>query len=342
MKPWEFWIDVGGTFTDCLALVPDGGIRTHKLLSSGVYKGTVSAGSTCKAIIDSQRSADPPGFFDGFTLSTGGCDGIVRCFNPESGELRLEQPLAARPVHGQPYELSSNEEAPITGIRWLMGKRLADEIIGVHVRLGTTKGTNALLERQGARTAFVATAGLGDVLRIGSQKRPKLFQLNIRRHAELYEAVVEIDERIDSNGVVLVPICERRVWESLADLKERGIESLAVCLLNGYRNDQHEKVVERVALELGFEHVSCGITQLQKLIARANTTVVDAYLTPVLRRYVNEIRDKVRHGSLKLMTSAGGLVDAEHFIGKDSILSGPAGGVIGYAHAASQAGFSSR
>ena len=341
MKPWEFWIDVGGTFTDCLALLPDGTIRTHKLLSSGAYKGAVAPGSNRRSIVDPERRGDPVGFFDGFTLSTGGGETVVRSFDPTTGELALDPPLATKPSLGQAYELRSGEEAPITGIRWLLGKRLTDAIDEVNVRLGTTKGTNALLERQGARTAFVTTSGLGDVLRIGYQKRPKLFQLAIRRHADLYETVVELDERIDCDGNVLIPISESQVRRLLAELKERGITSLAVCMMNGYRNDRHERIVERVARELGFEQVSCGVSQLQKIVTRANTTVVDAYLTPVIGEYLNGIRGKVRHGALKLMTSAGGLADAEHFIGKDSILSGPAGGAIGHAHVAQLAGFSS-
>ncbi|MCA9239374.1 MAG: hydantoinase, partial [Planctomycetales bacterium] len=339
MRPWQFWIDVGGTFTDCLALTPAGEIRTHKLLSSGVYKGTVGQGSTRQLIIDPARRGDPVGFFDGYSLSVNGELTTVSAFDHATGALLLSQPLAAAPAVGDPYGLSSHEEAPVTGVRWLMQVRLADPIDGVDIRLGTTKGTNALLERRGARTAFVTTAGFRDVLRIGNQTRPKLFDLNIRRHAELYDRVVEIDERIASDGAVLRPIDEAPVRKRLAELKAHGIDSLAVCLMNGYRNDRHERVVERIARELGFTQVSCGVTRLQKLAPRANTTVVDAYLTPVIRAYLDGIRGRVRGGSLKLMTSAGGLVDAEHFIGKDSILSGPAGGVIGFSHVAQQAGF---
>ena len=339
MKSWQFWIDVGGTFTDCLAVSPEGTIHTHKLLSSARYKGNVGVGSSPTTIIDPLRSADPAEFFVGYTFRLAEQETVVRGFDAATGTLELATPLSVAPDVGQPYELVSPEEAPVAGIRWLLGKRLSDPIGQVNVRLGTTKGTNALLERQGARTAFVTTAGLGDVLRIGYQTRPKLFQLDIRRHADLYVEVIEVDERMDSSGQVLTPINASVVRQQLLAAQQRGIKSLAVCLMNGYRNDAHEQVIATLARELGFEHVSCGVTQLQKLVTRANTTVVDAYLTPVIQEYLAGIRRKLPEGSLKLMTSAGGLVDVEHFIGKDSILSGPAGGVIGHAYAATEAGF---
>jgi 5-oxoprolinase (ATP-hydrolysing) len=336
---WEFWIDVGGTFTDCLTRRPDGTIATHKLLSTGIYKGNVAADSSADCVVDPQRRDHPAGFFDGFTLSVGEESVAVTRCEAETGRIVLQRSLRTAPAAGMNYELRSAEEAPITGIRWLMGKRLADDIGPVGVRLGTTRGTNALLERQGARTGFVTTAGFRDVLRIAYQNRPKLFQLHIRKPADLYEEVVELDERLDKDGQVINPIEEQQVRTKLACLQEKGITSLAICLMNAYRNGVHERVVERVARELGFEHVSCGVTQLQKLVSRGDTTVVDAYLTPIIREYVAGIRAKIPQGSLKLMTSAGGLVDAEAFVGKDSILSGPAGGVVGEANVAQQAGF---
>lgn len=339
MDNWEFWIDVGGTFTDCLARRPGGTIATHKLLSTGIYKGNAAESSTSDYIVDPQRRYDPPGFFDGYTLSVGAESVPVSTFEAETGRIVLERSLRTALGVGKSYELRSGEEAPITGIRWLMGKRLTDDIGPVSVRLGTTRGTNALLERQGARTGFVTTTGFRDVLSIAYQNRPKLFQLHIRKPTDLYEEVVELDERLDKDGRVIKPVDEHQVRTRLTSLRAKGITSLAICLMNAYRNGVHERVVEGIARELGFEHVSCGVTQLQKLVCRGDTTVVDAYLTPIIREYVAGIRAKIPKGSLKLMTSAGGLVDAEAFVGKDSILSGPAGGVVGQAYVAQQAGF---
>src|SRR5690606_17896077 len=154
-----------------------------------------------------------------------------------------ETPLPVAPAEGQPFELYSGEEAPIVGIRWLMGKRLDEEIGPVSVRLGTTRGTNALLERQGANTALVTTRGFEDVLRIAYQNRPRLFDLNIRKPSDLYRHVVEVDERLDAKGNVLVPIDRESVRKALEPLRSQGVISLAVCLLNAYRSGKHEEVV---------------------------------------------------------------------------------------------------
>lgn len=353
---FEFWIDVGGTFTDCLCRDPGGAIRTHKLLSSGAYRGRVGPGSTAAAIVDPGRASDPEGFFTGFQLrllapagesDERGEERIIVRFDPATRTLVLDRPLARAPHVGIGYELialdsSTPLPAPVVGIRWLLGRWLADPVGPVAVRLGTTRGTNALLERQGARTALVTTRGFGDVLRIAQQNRPKLFDLEIRRPSELYEAVVELDERLDANGNVLRALDEARVRACLEPLLARGIESLAVCLLHGYRSDIHEELVERVARELGFGQISLSarVAPLLRIVPRGDTTVVDAYLTPIIRSYVAEIRSHLPEARIKLMTSAGGLVEADRFVGKDSVLSGPAGGVVGMAHIARAARFS--
>ena len=186
-RPWEFWIDVGGTFTDCLARRPDGTILTHKLLSSGVVKGSADTGSTRDAVVSSARTADPDGFYEGFrytSLATGQTTTVVG-FDSRNGLLKLSPPLAEAPAVGAAYELSSGEEAPVVGIRRFLGIKTSDPVGRVVVRLGTTRGTNALLERQGARTALVTTAGFADVLRIGTQNRPRLFDLRVRKSADL-------------------------------------------------------------------------------------------------------------------------------------------------------------
>ena len=354
-RAWEFWIDVGGTFTDCLARRPDGTITEHKLLSSGVYQGRVGPGSTRRRIIDPQRRGDPPGFFDGWHLTVMGATGSagdrpvealdhgvgVAEFDTARGRLSLARPLARPPTPGAVYELSCGLEAPIVGIRRLMGKRLDEELGPLSVRLGTTRGTNALLERKGAATALVVTAGFEDLLRIGDQTRPRLFDLHIRRPGELYTAVVGLNERIDAKGTVLQALDAAEVHRKLAQLRRAGLETLAVCLLNSYRNAAHERLVERVAGDLGFGHVSVSskLSPLQRIVPRGETTVVDAYLAPVIRAYVAAVGAQLGGASFKLMTSAGGLADAANFVAKDSILSGPAAGVVGCAHVAQAAGF---
>ncbi len=369
---WEFWVDVGGTFTDCLARGPDGTLRTHKLLSDGVYKGRIGNGSTRRCLVDARRRSDPDGFFAGWRVAVsrplghgtvrkpgeidlacaaGGHDRNalevleahvpVTSFDSASGRLHLGKPLKREPEPGWLYELRCEMEAPVIGIRWLMAKRLTDPIGPVRVRLGTTRGTNALLERGGAATAFVTTAGFGDLLRIGYQQRPRLFDLHIRKPEPLYEQVAELEERVDKNGEVLRGLDEEELRAKLAQLRSADIEALAVCLLNSYRNPVHEQRVARVARELGFEHVSVSsdLSPLQRIVPRAETTVINAYLTPVIGAYLEALGCRLPNASLKMMTSAGGLVDSAAFVAKDSVLSGPAAGVVGAAHAAQSAGF---
>ncbi|MHC5078554.1 MAG: hydantoinase B/oxoprolinase family protein [Planctomycetota bacterium] len=340
--PSEFWIDVGGTFTDCIALSPEGGTRVHKLLSSGVYKGRVGRGSSAEAIVDPGRSADPPGYFEGFLLRVEGESSTVASFDPARGRIELETPLGRNPSPGAVYELQAPEEAPVAGMRWLLGIPPGEAIGPVCVRLGTTRGTNALLERKGAPTAFVTTRGFGDVLRIAYQNRPRLFDLHVKKPEALYREVVEIDARIDAAGNVLEALDEEAVKSALASLRAEGIQSLAVCLMNAYKNGAHEEAVGRIAGGMGFRHVSLSsaLVPLPKIVSRGDTTVVDAYLSPIIREYISSIRRRAPKARIRLMNSAGALTDADRFVGKDSIFSGPAGGVVGCAKVASFAGFS--
>ncbi len=395
-------------------------------------------------------------------------------------KLSLEKPGGLRRPARKPltlcrvrdrYELASGEEAPILAIRTALGLRLDQAIPPVVVRLGTTRGTNALLTRRGARTGFVTTQGFRDVLLIANQDRPRLFDLAIQKPEPLFAAVAEIDERLDATGNVLHSPDEAAVRERLLELKATGCESLAICLLHAFANPIHEQVIERIAREIGFTEISTSsrLSPLIKIVSRGDTTVMDAYVNPILRDYVGKLRaslagqglraeGQVTEGvpiclsrraatvvpspppwgerarvrglsgedalplepasssspqpstihhqpplespphpnplppkaggegtgetktkakteepltltlspqsrgegtgadtasraagpqpstlhpqpSLKLMTSAGGLVDADRFTGKDSVLSGPAGGVIGFSRVAQRAGF---
>ena len=237
--------------------------------------------------------------------------------------------------------MASDEEAPLVAIRYLLGRKRYDALPAMAVRLGTTRGTNALITRRGADTAFVTTRGFGDILEIGYQNRPNLFELAVHKRQALYGSIVEIDERIAADGSVLQPADAGQIATSLENLKAQGIQSLAICLLNSYANDTHEMRVAQVAEELGFEEVSVSsqVAPLVRIVPRGDTTVMDAYLNPVLRQYVQSLREPLGESRLQILTSAGGLVDADEFVGKDSILSGPAGGVVGFAQVARTAGF---
>ena len=346
---WEFWIDVGGTFTDCLARDPGGHLHSHKLLSTGVYRGGIDTGSNRSSIRSKNRQGDPLQFFNGFRFDLLSSEGIsqatrtVAHFEPETGTLHLDAPLPFDPDIGAVYELSSLEEAPVVGIRWLMGKKRDESVGPCAIRLGTTRGTNALLERLGAQTALVVTSGFRDVLRIAYQDRPKLFDLEIHQPDQLYAAVIEIEERLDANGKILRPLNELQARQQFALLKEKGIASLAIVLLHSYRNSAHEDRLATLAAETGFQHVSVSssLSPSQRIVPRGDTTLVDAYLTPLLREYVAQIQTALPEADLCLMTSSGALTHAKTFRAKDLILSGPAGGVVGVIHVSKAAGFSS-
>ena len=344
---WEFWIDVGGTFTDCLARTPEDRIVTCKVLSSGVTKGAVGEVLAFDRFRDPRRQGEPADFWVGGTLTVLDADGQpwftspVTTFNPRDGLLRMASHLPPDLEPGTAYELTTGEEAPILAIRTLLRLPHREPIPPVSVRLGTTRGTNALLTRRGARTGFVTTKGFADILKIANQDRPRLFDLAIRKPEPIFERVVEIDERVDAQGNVLKVPDPGRVREQLTELKAAGVQSLAICFLHSFAQPAHEQLVEQVAREVGFTEISTSsrLSPLIKIVSRGDTTTVDAYLNPILRQYVQTLRTSLPGSTLRLMTSAGGLVDADRFVGKDSILSGPAGGVIGFSRVAQRAGF---
>jgi 5-oxoprolinase (ATP-hydrolysing) len=312
-----------------------------------VTKGAAGPGSTRFLIVDPLRARDPADFWKGYSLRLLGAEGKVvdesrvASTDRDTGALRLERPLEADVTVGQCYELASGEEAPVVAVRYLLGLGLDTQIPPVVVRLGTTRGTNALITRRGAKTALVTTRGFADILFIGYQNRPKLFELSIKKRVPLFAAVVEIDERVTSDGQVLLAPRPERVREQLSELRTSGIDSLAICLLHAYRFAEHEELVAQIARQVGFGEISVSsrVAPLVKIVARGDTTVMDAYLNPILRAYIGQLRSSLPSAELRIMTSAGGLVSAEQFVGKDSILSGPAGGVVGFSRAAQAAGF---
>lgn len=240
-------------------------------------------------------------------------------------------------------------DAAVQGIRHILGLAPGAGIPSdtiEHIKMGTTVATNALLERKGERTVFVTTRGFGDALRIGYQDRPRLFDLNIVLPGMLYEQVIEVDERIDAGGHVLVPLDEGSMRAGLQAAFDGGIRAVAVAFMHGYRYRSHEVRAGEICGEIGFTQVSLShqASPLARLVARGDTTVVDAYLSPILRRYVQQVADElgIRDGAgprLMFMQSNGGLTDAHRFRGKDAILSGPAGGVVGMTRSAAMSGF---
>ncbi len=264
---FEFWIDRGGTFTDCIARDPD------------------------------------------------------------TGRLRVAKRI-------------SSDRAPLDAIRELLGIGRGAPIPPCDVRMGTTLATNALLERKGAPFALAITRGFRDLLAIGTQARPKLFDLAIRKPELLYREVLEVDARAGAAGEILARPDPAKLRRELARLRRSGLSSLAVVVLHAYRGGELEREIGALAAEVGFAHVALSheVAPEMGLLARGDTACVDAYLTPLLREYVAELRRELPGSTLRIMQSSGGLTSADRFRGPHAILSGPAGGVVACAHVAAELG----
>ncbi|WP_020407181.1 hydantoinase B/oxoprolinase family protein [Hahella ganghwensis] len=236
------------------------------------------------------------------------------------------------------------QDAAVQGIRELLGVKNGDPIPAEKidsVKMGTTVATNALLERKGDRTLLLITKGFADALRIGYQTRPNLFARNIVLPELLYEQVAEVDERILADDTVQEKLDPESARKALTAAYENGIRSVAIVFMHGYRYPEHELAVAELARVIGFTQVSVShqVSPLMKLVGRGDTTVVDAYLSPILRRYVDQVAGDLGDARLMFMQSNGGLTEAHKFQGKDAILSGPAGGVVGMVRSAAMAGF---
>ena len=243
--------------------------------------------------------------------------------------------------------VSMYKDAAIAGIKRILNLKNEDKIPTdkiASVKMGTTVATNALLERKGDRTLLLITKGFGDLLRIGYQNRPLLFDLNIQLPELLYDRVVEVSERLDAQGKIVKKLDENQVKTALKKAKNDGINSVAIAFMHSYINPDHENVIAKIAENENFDQISVShkVSPLIKLVGRGDTTVVDAYLSPILRRYVNQVSEELEEDKstkLMFMQSNGGLTDANLFQGKDALLSGPAGGVVSMVQTGKQAGY---
>ncbi len=270
-----------------------------------------------------------------FWIDRGGTFTDVVARAPD-GRLVTHKLLSENPEHYR--------DAALQGIRDILGLERDEPIPADRieaVKMGTTVATNALLERKGDRTLLATTRGFRDALRIGYQARPRLFDRRIVLPEMLYERVLEIDERVTARGEVLTPLDLDGARTGLQAAYDEGIRSVAIVFMHGYRYPQHELAVAELAREIGFQQVSTSYetSPLMKFVGRGDTTVVDAYLSPLLRRYVDRVAAELGGVRLMFMQSNGGLTDAHLFQGKDAILSGPAGGIVGAVETAAQAGF---
>ena len=321
---WRFWIDVGGTFTDCIGINPQGSALTHKLLSSGSYKLDITrVDGNSVSIHTSLKFCE--GFFKGY--SCGLTHAVVESFDPVNQILTLNQSYPNR----NRIELFSPETSPMCAMRYLMGLTLDKPVGDVSLRLGTTIGTNALLELKGASVGFVTTAGFEDILLIGDQTRKDLFALDVENWSPIFSQCLGVCERIDASGAVLEAVDQEDIRQKLEALYNEGLRSLAICLVNSHRNDEHERIVGELAKSIGFDEISLSsrVAKIPKLVPRSQTTLLDAYLNPVLKNYLSSLRSFLPLADIQLMASSGQLMAPSDFSGKDSVLSGPAGGVLG-------------
>ncbi|MFQ5528012.1 MAG: hydantoinase/oxoprolinase family protein [Thermoanaerobaculia bacterium] len=336
---WRVAVDTGGTFTDCLATDPDGTVHRLKLLSSGALRSSVRDQPNPRELVLNEPATFPDGFFGGWTLSADG-QPAIEVDDSEGSRLRLGSECPQLD-EGSALVLRSGTEAAVLAIRWIMGLSSDRKVPALELRLATTRGTNALLERKGSEVALFVTRGFEDLLLIGNQQRPDLFALDIRRAEPLWTEVVGVDERLDAGGGVVRPLDEDSVRVRARELAGAGLRSAAVAFVHAYRDSDHEDRCAGLLSEAGFRHVSrsSGLSRRIKLVERARTAVVDAYLAETLDGYLDEVSEQLGPRTLHVMTSAGGLAKRDEYRAKDSLLSGPAAGVVGAAAAGRRSGF---
>ncbi|MGK7396876.1 MAG: hydantoinase B/oxoprolinase family protein [Candidatus Cyclobacteriaceae bacterium M3_2C_046] len=344
-KNWQLWTDTGGTFTDCIGLSDDGSGARVKVLSHGALRGRVSGIVNEKCIAANFRWPADQDIFKGYffkILSPSAAYKPIEKIDLAKKIIYFSEAVDMNAVEGADFELTAHEEAPVLAARLITGTSLDQPLPIRGMRLGSTRGTNALLERKGAKTLLLITRGFKDLLLIGNQQRPDIFSLEIRKSPPFYQQVLEVDERIAANGEVIVPLSDHHADSLVKQLDQWPIESIAIAFLNSYRNPVHENLMAQKLRSAGWQEFSLShqLAPEIKLLPRAETCLINAYLSPVINNYLSGVRQKIGNQPLKVMTSAGGLVDSKFFTPKDSLYSGPAGGVVGAARMAERSGLS--
>ena len=334
-ESWQIRVDTGGTFTDGWALSPVGREHRCKILSTSVIRSRVDKvlGKGCYSLSGGHGFADH--FLNGFKVGGGGT--VV---HSSHGGRRIDVEGGRRFAEGDTMEFFTGEEVPILALRILTSTPLGVPFPPVEFRLATTRGTNALLERKGGRGVLITNAGFEDLLRIRDQRRPELFDLRQDISLPVFEYCIGISGRIDASGRVISSLNKEEVMDKVERLRNDSVEVVAVALLNSYANPLHEQEVGQWLRDGGMSSVSLSsdLTGAVRLLRRAETASANAYLGPVVDRFVANVSEGVQVGTLELLTSAGGLKEAENYRPIDSLLSGPAGGVRGALAVARSAG----
>jgi len=342
-QSYEIYIDTGGTFTDVLAYADDNRVYKLKILSKGSLRGKIVSRQADKTYQIKENWHLEKDILRGFTftlLRDAAKTFRVDAFDPKRNLLTLDRPIEFdKSLLNLPFEISSGEEAPVLAARIITQTSLSAAFPPLKMQLGTTKGTNALLESKGSKSVLFTTKGFGDLLKIGTQQRPGIFSLVIPPKQILPARIVEIDERLAADGSVLISLDENKYKKTLQKLNEEGFTSAAVAFLHSWKNSEHEIRFRQLLEKYGFRYISISsdLSPLIKILERTQTTTVNAYLDPIINNYLNGIMQYTGK-RLLVMNSAGGLVPADEFYPKDSLLSGPAGGVVGAVNVGKQCG----
>lgn len=334
---WLIAVDTGGTFTDCWGQAPDGTRSRCKLLSSGRLRTVLAEVPQENVLVLRDKWGTQNDFFRGFTVEAV-VDGetwlgTVVAWDSRTGQITLDRPQPMSASAGQVIELFTGEAAPVVGVRLLTGTMWGQKFPAMEFRLSTTRATNALLEGQTARPVLWVTEGFGDLLEIGCQRRPDLFALGHHKRRLPLGPVVEVPERLAATGEVLKPLDEGDMRRAAAEMVAAGHSVAAVALAHSYQNPVHERRLREILLAAGFTSVSLSaeLSPLIRLLPRAQTAVVDAALTPVMQAFVESVRSPLGAEEFFCLASSGSLRRPAQFHAKDSLLSGPAGGVAGCA-----------
>jgi len=332
-KTWKVRADTGGTFTDAWALTPAGEERRCKVLSDGSLVARIQSRAPDGWVELGWSPAFEDAVFPGMPLEVGG---KILAAREQGRWLKISGTLT-----GDRIVIRTGEEAPVLAARFLTGTPFPQKLPVMDFRVATTRGTNALLERKGAATVLFVTRGFGDLLEIRDQRRAALFSLRQPDQEILCKGTVEISGRLDAGGSIIEAPNEMEVRCAAREWLARGVEVAAVALLHAWLHPHFETQVADWLREEGFRHVttSSGVAPVIRFLPRLETAVADAWLAPILRHFTTMISGAMQSGEPWMMTSAGGLVTASRYQPKDSLLSGPAGGLVGAAAIARAAGF---
>ncbi len=332
MHIWQIAVDTGGTFTDCLASHALYGNKRIKVLSNGTLIFSLHQLITPTQLKINTKLELPADFFQGYDLKIAHAATKVLRFDAQKSLITVQDQLILDDSYEQFVTLSAGEQAPILAARMVTGTRLNEDLPAIKFNMGSTKGTNALLEQKGDKVALLVTKGFKDILLLGTQQRPDLFCLDIKKRALLPHTILEIEERIDATGAIIQPLSRKEVLQKIKEIKLKGYNTIAVSLINAFVNPLHEVEIKNLCISEGIRFISLGSALFNSInyLPRTETTLANAYLTPIIKQYINEIDDCLHTKSrIHIMSSAGGLLPKDKFFPKDSLLSGPAGGMVG-------------